>query len=67
MTLHFFQRSSGNILSGNEKQALYFRNDGNCCWSLYEKNVFSGNLKKLTVGQDWYPDFNPRSVVKEDC
>jgi hypothetical protein len=62
-----FQISLGNIEAGNEKKALYITNDGNCCWSLYESQKFFGKLKKLAVGQDWYPEFTPRSVKKHDC
>jgi hypothetical protein len=62
-----FKISLGNTEFGNEKKALYISNDGNCCWSLFESQRFMGKLKKLAVGQDWYPEYNPKSVKKMDC
>ncbi len=51
----------------NSKRTIELRNDGNCCWTVYESQKFRGQSDTILVGESWIPTFDPKSLAVNNC
>ena len=62
---NFFKRSE--IAISESQRAIYLKNNGNCCWQIYEKENRRGQRVVIMLGGDLRPLFEPRAFKKHDC
>ena len=62
---NFFKRSEISV--SKLHRAIYLKNDGNCCWEIYERENRRGKKESIMLGEDLRPPFKPKAFKKHDC
>ena len=50
-----------------DRDVLHIGVDGNCCWSMYDKSLFRGEIQFLPLGFAGSPKVDTMSLKKQPC
>lgn len=63
---NFFKKSEISEVTDTH-DAIYVRNDGNCCWVVFETEKRRGDRRVITIGDEWKPKFKLNAFKKYNC
>ena len=49
------------------RKVLHIQAQGNCCWEIYQKAFFTGDIHHVEPGNSVYPVHQPRAIKKVCC
>ena len=63
--IHEFNRGNGSLTYVDVERIV--NTEGNCCWKIFEKRRWSGQMEHVHLGYDGKPPFMPTSLRKAKC